>query len=123
MCDGDEEEKEIGGIEPSIENEEASKEDEEEEDPEEDPEEDEEEEEDPEEEVPTSTSLPMDVDADDNYLQYLEVLQRSPEYSSIHSGHVSIPDLPEDSSDRRSVSHGAPGYDLSGVWPSSSSGP
>ncbi|MED6213588.1 hypothetical protein PIB30_094871 [Stylosanthes scabra] len=106
ICDGDEEEKEIGGIEPSVEKEEASKEDEEEEDPKEDPEEDEEEEY-PEEEVPTSTSLPMDVDSDEDYLQYLE---------------ASVPDLPEDSSDRRYVSHGAPSYDLFGVWPSPSSG-
>ncbi|MED6161005.1 hypothetical protein PIB30_056655 [Stylosanthes scabra] len=67
MCNGDEEEKEIGGMEPSVEKEEASKEDEEEEDLEEDPKEDEEEE-DPEEEVPASTSLPMGVDADEDYL-------------------------------------------------------
>ncbi|MED6208225.1 hypothetical protein PIB30_043140, partial [Stylosanthes scabra] len=56
MCKGDEEEKEIGGVEPSVEKEE------EEEYPEEDPEE-EDEEEDPEEEVPAFTSLQMDIDA------------------------------------------------------------
>ncbi|MED6137348.1 hypothetical protein PIB30_064192 [Stylosanthes scabra] len=120
MCEGDGEEKENGGMEPSVEKEEASKEDEEDEDPEDDPEENEEE--DPEEEVSASTSLPMDVDADEDYLQYLEVLQNSPEYSSIHCGHASIPDLPEDSSVRRSVSHDTPSYDLSRVWPSPSSG-
>ncbi|MED6201025.1 hypothetical protein PIB30_091002 [Stylosanthes scabra] len=102
-------------MEPSVEKEEASKEDEEEEDPEEDPEEDEEEE-DPKEEVPASTSLPIDVDADEDFLQYLEVRQHSPEYSPFYSGQASVPDLPQDSADRHSVSHGAPSYDLFGVW-------
>ncbi|MED6152901.1 hypothetical protein PIB30_096386 [Stylosanthes scabra] len=63
MCERDDEDKEIGGIKPSIEKEEAS-------DKEEDEEDSEEEEEDPEEEVPGSP-LPMDVDADEDYLQYL----------------------------------------------------
>ncbi|MED6199559.1 hypothetical protein PIB30_077054 [Stylosanthes scabra] len=64
MCKGDEEEKEIGGMKPSVEKEEASEKEEEEEDPKEDQEEEEEEEEeeeDPEEEVPASTSLPIDA--------------------------------------------------------------
>ncbi|MED6225047.1 hypothetical protein PIB30_090018, partial [Stylosanthes scabra] len=113
MCDGDEEEKGIGGMEPSAEKEEGSKEDEEEEDPEEDPEEDEEEE-DPEEEVHAFISLPMDMDADEDYLQYLEVRQYSPEYSPFHSGQASVLDLPEDLADRCSVSHGASSYDLFG---------
>ncbi|MED6199556.1 hypothetical protein PIB30_077051 [Stylosanthes scabra] len=60
----DEEEKEIGGMKPSIEKEEASEKEEEKEDPKEDPEE----EENPEEEVPASTSLPMDIDATEDYL-------------------------------------------------------
>ncbi|MED6200929.1 hypothetical protein PIB30_090075 [Stylosanthes scabra] len=63
------------------------------------------------------------VDADEDYLQYLEVLQHSLEYSFIHSRHASVPDLPKNSSVRHSVSHGTPSYDLSGVWPLSSSGP
>ncbi|MED6127724.1 hypothetical protein PIB30_090847 [Stylosanthes scabra] len=87
MCDGGEEEKEIGGMKPTIDKKGTSEEDEEEEDPKEDPEEDEEEE-DPKEEVPASTSLPMDVDADEDYLQVLE---------------ASVSDLPEDSLDRRSI--------------------
>ncbi|MED6114768.1 hypothetical protein PIB30_083683 [Stylosanthes scabra] len=122
MCDGDEEEKEIGWTEPSAEKEEASKENEEKEDLEEDPEEDEEEE-DPKEEVLASSSLPMDVDANEDYLQYFEVLQHSLEYSSIHRGHGSEPDLPKDSSVRHSVGHGVLSYDLFGVSPLSSSGP
>ncbi|MED6218313.1 hypothetical protein PIB30_025716 [Stylosanthes scabra] len=56
----------------------------------------------------------------EDYLQYLEVRQHSPEYSPFHSGQALVPDLPEDSVDRRSVSYGAPSYDLSGVWPSPS---
>ncbi|MED6172898.1 hypothetical protein PIB30_054224 [Stylosanthes scabra] len=62
MCEGDEEEKEIGGMEPSVEKKEAS-----EEDPEE--------EKDPEEEVPTSSSLPMDIDATKDYLQFIKELE------------------------------------------------
>ncbi|MED6176341.1 hypothetical protein PIB30_087265 [Stylosanthes scabra] len=61
MCEGDEEEKEIGGMEPSVEKIEASKEKEEGQNPKE-------EEEDPEEEVSASTSLPMEIDATDDYL-------------------------------------------------------
>ncbi|MED6126964.1 hypothetical protein PIB30_083572 [Stylosanthes scabra] len=109
MCEGDEEEKEIGGMKPSIEKKGVSKEEgEEEEDLEED-------EEDPEEEVPASTSLPMDIDATEDYLQFIGELERHPEYSPIHSGHASVLDSPEDSSDRHSDSHGVPSYDLFGV--------
>ncbi|MED6141268.1 hypothetical protein PIB30_101635 [Stylosanthes scabra] len=88
---------------------------------EEDPEEKEEEEEDPEEEVHTSISLPMEIDAIEDYLQFIEELECYPKNSPIHSGQDSVPNLPEDSSDRRSVSHGAPSFDLSGVWPPPSS--
>ncbi|MED6196242.1 hypothetical protein PIB30_045722 [Stylosanthes scabra] len=116
MCEEDEEEKEIGGMEPSAEKEEASKKEEEEEDPEE-------EEEDLEVEVLASTSLPMDIDATEDYLQFIEDLERHPENCPIHNSQASVPDFLEDPSDLRSISHGAPSYDLSGVWPSSSSGP
>ncbi|MED6126841.1 hypothetical protein PIB30_082395, partial [Stylosanthes scabra] len=108
MCEGDEEEKENGGMEPSVEKEEASEKDKEEEDPEE-----EEEEEDHEEEVPASTSLPMDIDATKDYLQFIEELERHLENSRIHSGQDSVPNLPEDPSDQRSITHGALSYDLS----------
>ncbi|MED6165132.1 hypothetical protein PIB30_096664 [Stylosanthes scabra] len=95
----------LSGVEPSVEKEE-----------EEDPEEDQEEEEDPEEEVPASTSLPMDINPTKDYLQFIEELERHPENSPIHSDHASVPDLPEDSSDPRSASHGAPSYNISRVW-------
>ncbi|MED6121667.1 hypothetical protein PIB30_032323 [Stylosanthes scabra] len=64
MCKKDEEEEEIGGMKPSIEKERVSKEEEEEEDLER--------EEDPEEEVPASTSSPVDIDATEDYLQFIE---------------------------------------------------
>ncbi|MED6134835.1 hypothetical protein PIB30_040616 [Stylosanthes scabra] len=91
-----------------------------EEEEEEDPEEEEEDEEDPEEEVPASTSLPMEIDATEDYLQFIKELGRHP---PIHSGHAVVLDSPEDLSDQRSDSHGASSYDLSGVWPSPSSHP
>ncbi|MED6127889.1 hypothetical protein PIB30_092400 [Stylosanthes scabra] len=65
----------------------------------------------------------MDIDAIEDYLQFIEKLERHPGYFPIHNDQDSVPDSPEDPSDRRSVSHGAPSYDLSGVWPSPSSGP
>ncbi|MED6165440.1 hypothetical protein PIB30_099549, partial [Stylosanthes scabra] len=77
-CEGDEEEKEIGGMEPSVEKEEAN------------------------------------IDAIEDYLQFIKELERHPVNSSIHSGQVSVLDLPEDSSNRRSISHGASSYDFSG---------
>ncbi|MED6131912.1 hypothetical protein PIB30_014358 [Stylosanthes scabra] len=122
MCDCDDE-KEIGGMEPSIINEVSS----EEEDPEEqeDPKEEEEEskeEEDPEERIPTSSSLPMDIDAEEDYLRYIDELERPPEYSLLHSSQASVPDVPVETSDRLSDGHNASSYDLSGVWKTPSSG-
>ncbi|MED6204842.1 hypothetical protein PIB30_012613 [Stylosanthes scabra] len=98
----DEEKKEIGGIESSIEKGGVSEE--------------EGEEEDPEEEVPASTSLPMDIDATEDYLQFIKELERRPQYSHIRNGHVSVPDSPEDPSDRQSDGHNTSSYDLSEVW-------
>ncbi|MED6170927.1 hypothetical protein PIB30_035892 [Stylosanthes scabra] len=114
MCEEDEEEKEIGGIKPSIEKKEANEYEEEEEDPEK---------EDPEEEVLASTSLPMDIDATEDYLQFIEELERRPEYSPIRSSNASVPDSPEDPSDRQSDGHNTSSYDLSGVWQPLSSVP
>ncbi|MED6163615.1 hypothetical protein PIB30_081666 [Stylosanthes scabra] len=103
MCEGDEEEKEIGGMKPSVEKKETS-----EEDPKK--------EEDPEEEVHASSSLPMDIDAIEDYLQFIEELERRPEYSPIRSEHASVPESPEDPSDGQSDSHNTSSYDLSVVW-------
>ncbi|MED6210609.1 hypothetical protein PIB30_065717, partial [Stylosanthes scabra] len=88
MCEGDEVEKEIRGMEPSVEKEKVSKEDEEEE-------------EDPKEEDPG---------------EEIEELERRPEYSPIHSGHASVPDSPEVPSDRQSDSYNTSSYDLYEVW-------
>ncbi|MED6169081.1 hypothetical protein PIB30_018003 [Stylosanthes scabra] len=71
MCKGDDK-KEIGRMEPSVKKEVSSKEDlEEEEDPEEE-EEGSEEEEASEEGIPASSSLPMDMDADEDYLHFID---------------------------------------------------
>ncbi|MED6148649.1 hypothetical protein PIB30_054971 [Stylosanthes scabra] len=56
-----------------------------------------------------------------DYLQFIEELERHSENSPIRSGHASVSNLPEYSSDRCVVSHGASSYDLSGVWPPLSS--
>ncbi|MED6167767.1 hypothetical protein PIB30_005732 [Stylosanthes scabra] len=106
MCEGDEEEKEIGGMEPSLEKKEANEYEKVEEDPEE---------EDAEEEVPASTSLPMGIDATEEYLQFIEELEPRPEYSPICSGHASVSDSPEDTTDRQSdVSRHAENRDVTG---------
>ncbi|MED6199714.1 hypothetical protein PIB30_078527 [Stylosanthes scabra] len=107
MCDG-EDEKEIGGMEPSIEKKETS-------------EEDLDEEEDPEEEVSASSSLPMDIDATEDYLQYVEELERRPEYYPLQSSRASVPDSPKEASNRQSNNHDTSSYDLSGVWQAPSS--
>ncbi|MED6213933.1 hypothetical protein PIB30_098241 [Stylosanthes scabra] len=119
MCEGDDE-KEIGGMEPSVKKDESNEEDSEEE---EDPEEEEglEEEEDPEEEIPASSSLHMDIDATDDYLRFIEDLERRPEHSPLRSSQASVPDSPEEASDRQSDGHNTSSYNLSGVWQAPSS--
>ncbi|MED6211046.1 hypothetical protein PIB30_069832 [Stylosanthes scabra] len=94
MCEGDEEEKEIGGMKPFVEKKEASKEEEDEEDPEE--------EEDP---------------------KFIEELECRPKYSSIHSSRALVQRSSNGSPDQQSDSHNAPSYDLCGVWASPSSVP
>ncbi|MED6126557.1 hypothetical protein PIB30_079605 [Stylosanthes scabra] len=120
MCDGDEE-KEIGGMEPSVKNKVSSDEDQEEE--EEDPEEEEPEQEDnPEDGIPATPSLPMDINAEEDYQRFIEELGCGPEPSLLCSSQASIPDVPEEASNQPSVSHNNSSYDLSGVWQSQSSG-
>ncbi|MED6172053.1 hypothetical protein PIB30_046559 [Stylosanthes scabra] len=114
MCERDEDEKENGGMESSIEKKEANEYGEEEEDPEE---------EDPEEGVPASPSLPMDIDATEDYLRFIKELECRPEYSPICSGHASVPNSPEDTSNQQFESHNTSSYDLFGVWQPPSSGP
>ncbi|MED6118778.1 hypothetical protein PIB30_005917 [Stylosanthes scabra] len=78
MCDVDDE-REIGGMEPSVKKEESS---------EEDPEMEEEEPEEagnPEDRIPATPSLPMDIDTEEDYQRYIEELGRAPEPSPLHS--------------------------------------
>ncbi|MED6162689.1 hypothetical protein PIB30_072945 [Stylosanthes scabra] len=120
MCDGDDE-KEIGGMEPSVKKDESN-----EEDPGEDPEEEEEkpeEEDNPEYGISATPSLPMDIDAGDDYLRYIEELERPPELSSLRSSQASVPDVPVEAADRQTDSCNGSSYELSRVWQSPSSGP
>ncbi|MED6222268.1 hypothetical protein PIB30_062742 [Stylosanthes scabra] len=113
MCDADDE-KEIGGMDPS----------EKEESSEEDPEMEEEEPEEagnPEDRVPATPSLPMDIDAEEDFQCYIEEMGRAPELSPLRSSQASIPDEPVEAADRQSASRDGSSYNLSGVWQSQSS--
>ncbi|MED6198731.1 hypothetical protein PIB30_069380, partial [Stylosanthes scabra] len=96
MCDADHE-KEIGGMDPS-EKGESSKEDPEME------------EEYPEEagnledRVPATPSLPMDIDAEEDFQRYVEELGRAPEPSPLRNNQASVPDESVEAADRRSAS-------------------
>ncbi|MED6149336.1 hypothetical protein PIB30_061365 [Stylosanthes scabra] len=115
MCDADDE-KEIGGMDPS----------EKAESSEEDPEMEEEYPEEagnPEDRVPATPSLPMDIDAEEDFQRYVEELGRAPEPSPLHSSQASVPDEPVEAADRQSASHDGSSYDVSGVWPPRSLSP
>ncbi|MED6197019.1 hypothetical protein PIB30_052811 [Stylosanthes scabra] len=115
MCDADDE-KEIGGMDPS----------EKEESSEEDPEMEEEEPEEagnPEDRVPATPSLPMDIDVEDDFQRYIEELGRAPEPSPLRSSQASVPDEPVVVADRQSVSRDGSSYNLFGVWQSQSVSP
>ncbi|MED6209093.1 hypothetical protein PIB30_051356 [Stylosanthes scabra] len=60
---------------------------------------------------------PMDMDADEDYLQYLEELQRHPEYSPVHSSHAFAQHPFDNSESPSSDAHSQPSYNLSSVWP------
>ncbi|MED6185136.1 hypothetical protein PIB30_054125 [Stylosanthes scabra] len=114
ICDADDE-KEIGGVEPSVKKEESS---------EEDPEKEEEEPEEagnPEDRIPATPSLPMDIDAEEDYQHFIEELGHALEPSPLHSSQASVPDEPVEAADRQSVSRDGSSYNLSGVWLSQSS--
>ncbi|MED6109567.1 hypothetical protein PIB30_034976 [Stylosanthes scabra] len=76
---------EIGGMEPSVKKGESNEEypEMEEEDPEE--------AENPEDRVPTTPSLPMDIDAEEDFQHYVEELGRAPEPSLLRSSQASAP--------------------------------
>ncbi|MED6226776.1 hypothetical protein PIB30_107020, partial [Stylosanthes scabra] len=115
MCDADDE-KEIGGVDPS-EREESSEEDSEleEEDPEEAG--------NPEDRVPATPSLSMDIDKEEDFQRYVEELGRAPEPSPLRNSQASVPDEPLEAASRQSASRDGSSYNLSGVWQSQSSSP
>ncbi|MED6122747.1 hypothetical protein PIB30_042796 [Stylosanthes scabra] len=109
MCDADDE-KEIGGMDPSEKGESS----------EEDPEMEEEYPEEagnPEDRIPATPSLPMDIDAEEDFQRYVEELGHAPEPSPLGSSQASVPDEPVEAADQQSASRDGPSYDVSGVWP------
>ncbi|MED6225077.1 hypothetical protein PIB30_090310, partial [Stylosanthes scabra] len=115
MCDADNE-KEIGGMDPSDKGEFS----------EEDPEMEEEYPEEagnPEDRVPATPSLPMDIYAKEDFQRYVEELGRAPEPSPLHCSQASVPDEPVEAADRQSASRDGSSYNLFGVWQSQSSSP
>ncbi|MED6222085.1 hypothetical protein PIB30_061073 [Stylosanthes scabra] len=108
MCDADDE-KEIGGMDPSEKGESS----------EEDPDMKEEYPEkagNPEDRVPATPSLPMDIDAEEDFQRYVEELGRTPEPSPLRSSQASALDEPVEAADRQFASRDGPSYDVSGVW-------
>ncbi|MED6106910.1 hypothetical protein PIB30_008914 [Stylosanthes scabra] len=77
----------------------------------------------PEDRVPATPSLPMDIDAEEDFQHYVEELGRAPEPSSLRSSQASVPDEPVEAADRQSASRDGSSYNLSGVWQSQSSSP
>ncbi|MED6139224.1 hypothetical protein PIB30_081816 [Stylosanthes scabra] len=77
----------------------------------------------PEDRVPATPSLPVDLDAEEDFQRYVEELGRAPEPSPLRSSQASIPDEPVEAADRQSASRDGPSYDVSGVWPSRSLSP
>ncbi|MED6203956.1 hypothetical protein PIB30_004542 [Stylosanthes scabra] len=115
MCDADDE-KEIGGMDPS----------EKEESSEEDPEMEEEYPEEagnPEDRVLATPSLPIDIDAEEDFQRYVEELGRAPEPSPLRSSQASVPDEPVEAADRQSAGRDGSSYNLSRVGQSQSSSP
>ncbi|MED6137543.1 hypothetical protein PIB30_065911 [Stylosanthes scabra] len=92
MCDADDE-KEIGGMDPSEKGESTEEDPEmEEEDPKEAG--------NPEDRVLATPSLPMDIDAKEDFQHYVEELGRAPEPSPLRSSQVSVPDEPVEAAGR-----------------------
>ncbi|MED6174080.1 hypothetical protein PIB30_065447 [Stylosanthes scabra] len=58
----------------------------------------------------------MDVDADEDYLQYSEEIRRHPEYSSVHISQAFTQHSSDDVRSQSSDSHSQLSYDLFGIW-------
>ncbi|MED6148459.1 hypothetical protein PIB30_053389 [Stylosanthes scabra] len=72
----------------------------------------------PKDRVPATPSLPMDIDAEEDFQRYVEELGRASEPSPLCSSQASVPDEPVEAADRQSASRDGSSYDLSGVWQS-----
>ncbi|MED6139877.1 hypothetical protein PIB30_088056 [Stylosanthes scabra] len=59
----------------------------------------------------------MDVDADEDYLQYLEELRHHPEYSPAHSSQAFAQYPSDDAQSLPSDARSQPSFDLSGIRP------
>ncbi|MED6116063.1 hypothetical protein PIB30_096585 [Stylosanthes scabra] len=59
----------------------------------------------------------MDIDTDEDYLQYLEALRHLPEYSPAHSSQIFAQNPSEDAQSSPSDAHSQPSFDLSDIWP------
>ncbi|MED6120633.1 hypothetical protein PIB30_022603 [Stylosanthes scabra] len=77
----------------------------------------------PEDKVPATLSLPMDIDAEEDFQRYVEELGHTPKPSPLPSSQASVPDEPVGAADRQSASRDGSSYDASGVWPSQSLSP
>ncbi|MED6210893.1 hypothetical protein PIB30_068404 [Stylosanthes scabra] len=77
----------------------------------------------PEDRVLATPSLPMDIDAEEDFQRYVEELGRAPEPSPLRSSQASIPDEPVGVADRQSASRDGSSYAVSGVWPPRSLSP
>ncbi|MED6138021.1 hypothetical protein PIB30_070434 [Stylosanthes scabra] len=69
----------------------------------------------PEEKMP-AIPRPMDVDADKDYLQYLEELRRHPEYLPVHSSQVFAQHPSNDVQSQSFEAQSQPSFDISGIW-------
>ncbi|MED6205179.1 hypothetical protein PIB30_015517 [Stylosanthes scabra] len=72
----------------------------------------------PRKEFPASSSLFMDIDASEDYLRFINELERPPEHSPFRSSQAFVPDVLAEASVRQSGSYNDSSYDLSGVWQS-----
>ncbi|MED6151557.1 hypothetical protein PIB30_083650 [Stylosanthes scabra] len=72
--------------------------------------------EDPSEEEMPVVPHAMDMDADKDYLQYLEELRRHPEYSPVRNSQAFAQNPTDDAQSPPSDARSQPSFDLSGVW-------
>ncbi|MED6125266.1 hypothetical protein PIB30_067034 [Stylosanthes scabra] len=69
----------------------------------------------PEDRVPATPSLPMDIDAEEDFQRYIEELGRAPKPYPLRSRQASVPDEPLEAANQQSASRDGSSYDLSGV--------